>query len=241
MARVSGEAGGEVALGVVIPAYRAAATVGAVVAGVRRAVPQARIHVVDDGSGDGTTAAAAAAGAVVLTLPSHAGKGAALGAGVARAIAQGAVVVVTLDADGQHVPAEVPQLAAPVAAGLVDMTLGARERTAAMPAGRRFNNWLSAALTSRMAGYPVTDAQTGFRAFSRRVAERVRPLQQHYDYELAFLLGALAAGFRVGSIPVTTVYDGAPSYFNAVTDTGRLARVFARHGGRILRGGRGGR
>ena len=237
MARASGDTGGEVALGVVIPAYRAAATVGAVVAGVRRAAPQAQVHVVDDGSGDGTAAAAAAAGATVLTLPGHAGKGAALAAGVSRAVESGAAVVVTLDADGQHAAAEVPQLAAPVAAGLVDMALGARERTTAMPAGRRFNNWLSAALVSRVAGYPVTDAQTGFRAFSRRLAEQIRPLQQRYDYELAFLLGALAAGFRVGSIPVTTIYDGVPSHFNAVTDTWRLARVFARHGGRILRGG----
>jgi hypothetical protein len=107
-----------------------------------------------------------------------------------------------------------------------------------MPPGRRFNNWLSAALVSRVAGYRVPDAQTGFRAFTRSVALRVQPPQRHYDYELAFLLGALAAGFRVGSVPVATIYDGAPSHFRAVTDTWRLARVFARHGGRILRGGR---
>lgn len=233
-----GESGAGVALGVVIPAYCAAGTVGAVVASVARVAPRARVYVVDDGSADGTGAAAAQAGAAVVALPMRQGKGAALAAGTARALQEGAAVIITLDADGQHVAAELPRLAAPVVAGEFDLALGARARTPAMPAGRRFNNWLSAALVSRAAGYPVTDAQTGFRAFARRVAERVQPAQRHYDYELAFLLGALAAGFRVGSVPVTTIYDGAPSHFQAVTDTWRLARVFALHGGRILRGGR---
>ena len=231
----------EVPLGVVIPAYRAAATVGVVVSGVKQVAPHARIYVVDDGSPDGTGPAAARAGAVVLGLPVNTGKGAALATGIGRAVRDGAAVLITLDADGQHAPSEVLQLAAPVAAGQVDLALGARARTPDMPAGRRFNNWLSAALVSRVAGYPVADAQTGFRAFSRRLAETIRPLQRHYDYELAFLLDALAAGFSVGSIPVTTIYDGARSHFRAMTDTWRLTRVFARHGVRILRGGRSGR
>ena len=228
-----GEAG--VALGVVVPAYRAAATVGAVVTGIRTAVPEARVYVVDDGSGDATGSAAGQAGATVL-VQAHAGKGAALAAGIDRAVADGAEHVVTLDADGQHLPEEIPQLLDALASGPAQLVLGARSRTAAMPAGRRFNNWLSASLVSRVAGYAVVDAQTGFRAFARQVAERVRPLQRHYDYELAFLLGALAAGFRVGSVPVSTVYGGAPSHFRAIVDTWRLARVFAQNGGRILRG-----
>ncbi len=232
-----GEWGEGDALGVVIPAYRAAATVGGVAAAVRGVVPRSRVYVVDDGSGDETGTRAAQAGATVLTQP-HQGKGAALAVGIARAVHDGAAVIVTLDADGQHAPDELPQLFARVAAGDADVVLGARARSAAMPAGRRFNNWLSAALVSRVAGYPVADAQTGFRAFTRSVALRVQPPQRHYDYELAFLLGALAAGFRVSSVPVATIYDGAPSHFRAVTDTWRLARVFACHGGRILRGGR---
>ena len=228
---------GGVRLGVVIPAYRAAATVGGVISGVKQVAPHAMIYAVDDGSLDGTGAAATRAGAQVLSLPMHTGKGAALATGIARAVGDGAAVVVTLDADGQHAPAEVPLVAGPVVAGQVDVALGARARTTEMPAGRRFNNWLSAALVSRIAGYPVADAQTGFRAFSRSVATAIRPLQRHYDYELAFLLGALAAGYRVGSVPVTTIYDGAESHFRPMTDTWRLARVFARYGTRILRGG----
>lgn len=223
-------------LAVVIPAYRAARTVADVVTGARAAAPAARICVVDDGSDDATTPAARAAGAATVVLPANRGKGAALAAGVAAVLTDGADVIVTLDADGQHEPAAVPRLADAVAGGLADVVLGARARTSSMPAGRRFNNWVSATLVSRVAGYDVPDAQTGFRAFSRRVAQQVRPVELRYDYELAFLLGALGAGFRVRSVPVATIYGGAPSHFRAVRDTWRMAAVFARHGGAILWG-----
>ena len=64
----------------------------------------------------------------------------------------------------------------------------------------------------------------------------VRPAETRYDYELAFLLGALTAGFRVASVAVPTIYEGRPSHFRALGDTWRLARVFGRYGGHIVRG-----
>jgi glycosyltransferase involved in cell wall biosynthesis len=202
------------------------------------AAPGAAVYVVDDGSDDGTAAAAQAAGAAVLAL-SHGGKGAALAAGVARALDDGADVLVTLDADGQHPPADVPRLAAPVREGSADVVLGARARTRAMPLLRRFNNWASGRLVSRVAGYAIPDAQTGFRAFSRRVAAAIRPVAAGYDYELVFLLDALHAGFRVSSVAVPTIYDGAVSHFHPVRDTWSVASVFARNARWIARAGKG--
>jgi len=125
---------------------------------------------------------------------------------------------------------------APIADGRADLVLGARERTGAMPRGRRLTNRLSAALASRIGGRPIPDAQTGFRAFTAVVAAVVRPPQSHYDYETAFLLEALARRVRVASVAVPTVYDGAPSHFRAVADTWRLARVFVRYGRMIVFG-----
>lgn len=220
----------------VVPAYQAAATIGEVVSRVRGAVPAGRVYVVDDGSADPTGAEAARVGATVLTHPRNRGKGAALATGIQRALADGAEVVVTLDADGQHPPEEIPRLAAPIAQDLADLVLGARARTGPMPWSRRCSNWLSAALASRVGRVPVADAQTGFRAFSRRVAETVRPHESRYDFESAFLLAALVAGHRVRSVPVPTIYGGAPSHFRSWADTWRLARVFARYGRRILFG-----
>jgi len=221
----------------VIPAYQTAATVGRVVAGVRAACPPALVIVVDDGSTDRTGEEGREKGALVLTHPRNRGKGAALRTGIARACADGAGVVVTLDSDGQHPPELIPALLAPILAGTADLTLGARRRAAPMPLGRRCTNWLSARLATRIGGQEVSDAQTGFRAFTRDVALRFAPgEQQRYDFEAAFLLSALAAGARVTCVTIPTVYDGARSHFHPWADTWRLARVFARHAGRIVVG-----
>jgi glycosyltransferase involved in cell wall biosynthesis len=218
---------------VVIPAYQAAATVAAVVTSARTVAP---VYLVDDGSMDGTGDAGRRAGSTVLTHAANRGKGAALATGVAAALAAGAEVIVTLDADGQHPPAEIPRLLAPIGAGHADLVLGARQRNGAMPLPRRLTNWLSARLATRIAGQGVSDAQTGFRAFTRAVAERVHPAGDGYDYETAFLLDACAAGYRVACVAIPTIYAGAASHFRPWVDTWRVARVFARYARRILAG-----
>lgn len=220
---------------VVIPALQAAKTIGDVVAGTRAALPGAQIIVVDDGSDDGTGAEARGRGAMVLTHPRNRGKGVALRTGIARACADGAAIIVTLDADGQHPPAEIPHLLAPIAEGRADLVLGARDRNGTMPVGRRITNWVSASLASRIGGQPVLDAQTGFRAFTRALAEHVQPAGDRYEYEASFLLDALRAGYRIASVEVPTIY-GSPSHFRYLRDTWRMARAFARHAGRIVAG-----
>src|SRR3989454_364240 len=183
-------------IAVVIPAYQAATTIGGVVTGVRHALPGVAVYVVDDGSGDETGRAGRAPGATVLVHPRNLGKGAALRTGIARALADGAAIIVTLDADGQHPPQEIPRLVAPVAAQQADVVLGARARTRAMPFGRRCTNWLSAALASRIGGRAGLDAQTGVRALARRGAQVVRPPEAPDDLWTAVLLPAAAPGLR---------------------------------------------
>ena len=191
--------------------------------------------VIDDGSTDGTGHVAAAHGARVITHPRNAGKGAALRSGIRTALESGATVIVTIDADGQHPPEEIPRVLQPIADGQADLVLGARARDDAMPLRRRVTNWISARLASRIGRQAVRDAQTGFRAFTRAVAERIQPAGDRYEYEANFLLDALRAGFRVTSIDVPTIY-GPASHFRPWTDTWRVARTFARHAGRIIAG-----
>ena len=222
---------------VVIPAYQAAATIRDVMTGTQATLPSAQIIVVDDGSTDGTGDEGRGTGVTLITHPRNRGKGAALRSGIREATARGAAVVVTIDADAQHPPEEIPRLLQPILEGRSDLVLGARKRDRAMPVSRRFTNWLSATLASRIGGQPVRDAQTGFRAFTRVVAERVHPAGDRYEYEANFLLDALRAGFRVVSIDVPTIYGGgARSHFRAWGDTWRMARAFARHAGRIVAG-----
>jgi len=220
---------------VVIPAYQAAATIRDVITRTQATLPMAQIIVVDDGSTDGTGDAGRGRGTTLVTHPRNRGKGAALRTGICESTARGASVVVTIDADAQHPPEEIPRLLQPILEGRSDLVLGARKRDQAMPISRRFTNWLSATLASRIGGQPVRDAQTGFRAFTRGVAERVQPAGNRYEYEANFLLDALRAGFRVVSVDVPTIY-GARSHFRAWGDTWRMARVFARHAGRIVAG-----
>ena len=218
-------------VGVVIPAFQAAATIGDVVTRTRSAVTggAAEIIIVDDGSRDGTGEEGRGTGATLVIHPRNRGKGFALRTGIAKACALGAAVIVTIDADGQHPPEEIPRLLQPIAEGRADLVLGARQRNHAMPLSRRFTNWLSASLASRIGGQQVRDAQTGFRAFTREVAERVQPVGDRYEFEANFLLDALRAGYRVDSVDVPTIYGVlARSHFRAWSDSWRMARAFAR-------------
>lgn len=202
------------------------------IGGVRASVPDAVLLVVDDGSTDKTGAVAARAGGLVIRHERNAGKGAALATGIARALADGAATILTLDADGQHPPEALPRLLAQLGGAGVDLVLGARERSAVMPISRRVTNWLSATIASRIAGAPIPDAQTGLRAFTRRLAAAVAPRigrYTRYEYEAAFLLAALRGGYGVRSVTIPTIYDGQPSHFMSVADGWRVARVFARY------------
>ncbi len=224
------------ALAVVIPAYQAAATIRQVWSGVLDAVPHAAVWVVDDGSTDGT--AGQVPGDQVLRHPVNRGKGAALQTGITKALERRPAWIVTLDADGQHPPEEIPRLLEPLERGLADLTLGARARSEAMPLPRRFTNWLSSTLATRIGGVGVPDAQTGFRAFSAHLARSVKPSEAGYDFEAAFLLASLAGGWRVLSVPVPTIYGRSRSHFKAGVDTWRMARVFWKYAGRIVSGAR---
>jgi glycosyltransferase involved in cell wall biosynthesis len=228
----AGESGApaDAATVIVIPAYEAAATLPALLQRLHDVLPAVPVVVVDDGSHDATSQAAQVHGAFVVRQATNAGKGRALAAGVREALGRGAAFVVAMDADGQH-PAEcVPELLAPLTAGAADLVVGARRRgDGPMPWPRKLSNGLSSALVSRGTGVPVPDSQSGFRAFTRRVAETVTPTDARYEFETEFLFGAAGAGFRIAFVPVPTVYGGSASHFRYGADTWRLSRVFLRH------------
>lgn len=211
----------------VLPAYDAAASLAAVAAGLRAAVHGVHLVAVNDGSRDDTQRVAERACDEVITFPVNRGKGAALRAGFVHALMLDPSAVLTVDTDGQHDPHAAPALLD----GLLtaDVVVGARPRAGtAMPTHRRITNAISSRAISYCAGQPIPDGQSGFRAIRPAVLRAVAPEGERYEYETAFLIHAARAGFRIGSVPIATVY-GAPSHFRLVRDAARVVRTIWRH------------
>ena len=212
----------------VIPAKDAEGTIASVVRGLGAVLPEMTILVVDDGSSDATGARAQEAGAVVIRHAVNQGKGAALQTGFDEAVRRGADAVLALDADGQHDPASAPGLVRALASA--DVVIGTRnhDRTG-MPWLRRKTNDVTSWWVSRLAGVPIEDSQSGYRAIRSDALRVVRPESRRFDYESEFLIGAARAGFRIGSAPIPTLYNAPGSHIHPFRDTARFIRLVLRH------------
>ncbi len=211
----------------VIPCFNESAAIGLVVAAVRVQLPQ--VLVVDDGSTDGTTSAALAAGAEVLRLPVNQGKGAALQAGLHRAVEMKFAWALLLDGDGQHAPEDIPGFHAAWQADRADLVIGNRMAAPGdMPPLRRLINRVMSGMLSSLSGTRLPDTQCGFRLV-RLSAWTGLPLHcARFEVESEMLLAFLAAGRRVEFIPVRSRYKSEQSKIRPVRDTLRWLRWLGR-------------
>ncbi len=212
-----------------IPALNEENNIGNVVRGVVPFVTCA--VVVDDGSVDHTSQASSKAGAIVLRHEENRGKGAALKTGFRFLADQGYDGAVTIDADGQHDPAEIPLFIKEAEEGY-DIVIGNRmSDVAGMPLIRRFANRISSTLISLFLGHVVPDSQNGFRYY-RLSSVMALPLRANkYDLETEVIFKAARSGQRIGFVPTRTIYrTQAQSKFNSVTDTLRFVGALIRYG-----------
>jgi glycosyltransferase involved in cell wall biosynthesis len=183
---------------VVIPAFNEEGGIADVVRALAAAGPWLEIVVVDDGSTDATAERAGGAGARVVRHPYNKGNGAAVKTGIREA--KGAVVLF-LDADGQHDPAEAVAVVTPV--GVHDMVIGAR-RSADQTLVRALGNRAFTSLASWLTGRPIPDLTSGFRAARRdRLLEILHLLPNGFSYPTTSCLAFLKAGLNVLFVPVT--------------------------------------
>ena len=214
---------------ILIPAYREEQRIGAVVREVRDYCPA--VVVIDDGSPDDTAKAAAEAGAVVLEHVHNQGKGAALQTGFDHARAQGCDLAITMDADGQHAPSDIPAFLAAYERTHSPVLVGNRmNNVAAMPPLRRFVNRFMSDLLSRVMGQHVPDSQCGFRLYHRSAFPE-GPYDAHskrFAAESEILLRLALQGRKIGAVAIQTIYGDEKSKVNPFTDTFRFFRMLRR-------------
>jgi glycosyltransferase involved in cell wall biosynthesis len=201
-----------------IPAHDEAPRVGAVATVALRYLP---VLVVDDGSRDDTAEVAAAAGARVIRQSPNQGKGAALRAGFRAAIDEGAEAVVTLDADGQHDPAELPAFLGAYArrtlAGLPTELIIGRRDFRRMPPVRRLSNWLGTLAVSRAVGRRIDDNQSGYRLVGRRLMRAtLDSVESGFAFEVEMIAICVREGWDIDWVPIRTIYGDEKSHIRPV-------------------------
>ena len=217
-------------IAVLIPAYNASASLGILVNRICRYVSSDSVFVVDDGSTDGTASVAAAGGVTVLQHPSNRGKGAALRTGFGHILEKTAYEwIITLDADLQHNPDHIPQFMTRLRLGDCDLLLGRRSRMGnAMPLHRKISNAITSYLVSIRAGVRISDSQCGYRAISRKVLLGLDVLSDGYEAETEILLRVARGGFRIGMVPIDTIYGNERSYMTPWNTTKQFLKVLLR-------------
>ena len=188
-----------------IPAYNAEPFVADV---IRKSMQHVPVLVVNDGSRDSTLANARSTGATVIDQQPNQGKGVALQRGFREALKQGADAVVTLDADGQHDPAEIPLFVAKFHETSADLIIGERDFSR-MPFVRRMSNTIGRRAFSWAIGRRVRDNQSGYRLLSRRLMEALldgASVERGFEFEMDMIVVCVKRGWRIEGVPVRTIY-----------------------------------
>ncbi|HEV7242785.1 MAG TPA: glycosyltransferase family 2 protein [Thermoanaerobaculia bacterium] len=213
----------------IIPALNAERTLQRVVEEARKQIEP--VVVIDDGSSDRTGDVARAAGAIVLRHDANRGKGGALKTGFAWALENGYDGVVTLDADGQHLPSEIPKFLREREKGEADLIIGGRAHLFGEMLPRRRNaNRFSAWCIAKCSGVPITDSQSGFRFYSAKLIRAFRLRTDGFDLESEVIVRAGRRGFRIVTIPIELGFvDGlSTSHYKPLKDTLRIAWTVTR-------------
>ncbi len=216
-------------VGVIIPALNAAPFLGALLDEIQERHPDAVQLVVDDGSTDTTAEVARIHGAEVAVHEVNRGKGAALMTGFQHALAHDWDWAFTMDADGQHLPAEMQSFLDAARRDNLDIVVGDRmEATGEMPWIRKVTNVFTSRVVSGLAGCRIPDSQNGYRLFRVPILAGLKTTTTNYDFESEVLVKLARAGARIGSTPTATVYGEEISAIHPMRDTARFFRLVRR-------------
>ena len=215
----------------IIPAYREEKHVGDVVRRTRHRIDH--VLVVDDGSSDQTAQQARDADAEVIVHSQNRGKGEAIKTGLRHWLDRQITHVIVLDADGQHLPEEIDRfIAAAASTAGPSFFLGNRmNNLTGMPLIRRVVNRYMSKQISGLCEQRIPDTQCGFRMLDRQlIPELLSPESvRGFDYETEMLIIASRTGYRIESIPITTVYSDEVSKIRPTRDAIRFFKLMRRY------------
>jgi glycosyltransferase involved in cell wall biosynthesis len=210
---------------VIIPAYSAAGTLNLLLARLLAFAPKHDIIVIDDGSSDGTAEAAKLSGVEFIIHPYNKGKGAALRSGFELALRKGYEAVITIDADGQHDPAFIPNFIDLIDTGHWDIIVGSRKNDfGKMSFARYLSNSITTTVVSILAGQRIQDSQSGYRIIRASVLKSVKLDTTRYQMESELLIKAGRQGFKIGHLDITNI-PGGPSHISHFKDTMRFVKM----------------
>ena len=213
----------------IIPAYHEERHISDVVRRTRGQLDH--VLVVDDGSRDTTARCAREAGAEVIVHSQNRGKGEAIKTGLRHWLDRQFIHVIILDADGQHLPEEIDRfIAAAAQAGDRSFFLGNRmNNLTGMPFVRRVVNRYMSNRISRICRQEIPDTQCGFRMLARQLIPELLDGGNRFDYETEMLIIASRKGYRIESVPITTIYSDEVSSIHPARDTIRFFKLMRRY------------
>ncbi|MDE1829484.1 MAG: glycosyltransferase family 2 protein [Thaumarchaeota archaeon] len=201
---------------VCIPAYNEEKTIGDI---VKNSLQYAdKVIVCDDGSTDSTARVAKESGAHVISHKKNEGYGASIITLFDRARQEDADVMVTIDGDGQHRTEQIPLLVNTLQENNVDVVIGSRflDKSSNTPGYRKQGIKIITSAANFGADFKVSDAQSGFRAYSKRAINSIHPTETGMSVSTEILLKISNKGLALAEVPITISYNGKTSTQNAV-------------------------
>jgi glycosyltransferase involved in cell wall biosynthesis len=167
---------------------------------------------------------------IALEHEDNRGKGEALKTGFDFAAKRDFAAVITLDADLQHAPESIPAFIEAYREATCDIVVGARNiALSVMPFARWWTNRTTSWIISKMVKQRITDSQSGYRLIATRVWQNIPLSTTGYDLESEILIKAGKMGYRIGEVPIETIYTGGKSYINPWADTWRFIKLVWRN------------
>jgi len=200
-----------------IPAFNEEKNIAAILVKLKKISQE--IIVCDDGSNDLTAKIAEGLGAIVVRHEKNLGYGTAIRTIFLKAQEMKADVLITFDADGQHRIEDIEKILEPIKSNMADVVIGSRflSNSQDIPKYRKVGIKVITELTNITGGTKITDSQSGFRAYNKKILENIKPTESGMGVSTEILIKTQKAGFRITEVPITISYEGDTSTHNPVS------------------------